>query len=104
MARVGLFPKAEDAFFLKLRFLFVGKRYKYLIGRGLHKKFVALIAENPAHELCHFYGVAAYFHIEVVREERFELNAEKSALGNKRTVLFDDGQKVLRCFASRKNH
>ena len=92
---VVLFPEAESYLFLKLLHFGVFENDKLLICGGIHKEFIAFFAEHCLELLCHIYGVAAYFEIKVVCEQRVELNAVESALCQKSAVLFDHCKEVL---------
>ena len=96
MVRIAGLPDVESDLLLQLRHPAVLQDDELLVGRGLEEEGDAFAPQDSNEVLRPLDGVRRDPAIEIVREERVELNAEQPAFCQEGAVLFHRREEVFR--------
>ena len=91
----GLPPVGELDVLRKSLYLGIGQNDELLVGGRVDVELIALLLEDLLHAHGHIVSVAGQFHVEVVGEQRLELEAYQCPFGNDGAVLLLDAEEVL---------
>lgn len=76
-------------------YLGIGQNDELLVGGRVDVELIALLLEYLLHAHGHIVSMAGQFHVEVVGEQRFKLEAYQRPFGNDGAMLLLDAEEVL---------